>query len=67
MCVCVCVCVQPVEDVAQHVDKGYRMDAPDGCPDGVYRVMKECWDKDPSLRPNFARIERLLEQVACAS
>ena len=36
------------------------MDAPDGCPDDVYRIMKECWDKDASTRPDFARIESSL-------
>ena len=54
---------QTVEDVAQHVDRGYRMDAPEGCPDAVYVIMKECWKKDPSLRPNFTRIERLIERI----
>ena len=54
---------QTVEEVAQHVDRGYRMDAPDGCPDSVYSIMSECWKKDPSQRPNFARIERLLQQI----
>lgn len=53
----------PVEDVAQHVDKGYRMDSPDGCPENMYRIMHECWQKDPSLRPNFTRIERQVEAM----
>jgi len=53
--------LQPVEDVAQHVEKGYRMDAPDGCPDHMYRIMKDCWNKDPSQRPNFTRIEKQIE------
>lgn len=52
-----------VEEVAQHVDRGYRMDAPDGCPDSVYSIMSECWKKDPSQRPNFTRIERLLQHI----
>ncbi len=54
---------QPVEDVAQHVEKGYRMDAPDGCPDSIYRIMQECWQKDSSQRPNFTRIERQLDTM----
>ena len=54
---------QTVEEVAQHVDRGYRMDAPDGCPDSVYSIMSECWKKDPSQRPNFTRIESLLQLI----
>ena len=57
-------CTQPVEDVAQHIEKGYRMDAPDGSPDAIHRIMQECWNKDPSQRPNFTRIERQLDTIA---
>lgn len=55
--------LQPVEDVAQHVEKGYRMDAPDGCPDNIYRIMQDSWNKDPSQRPNFTRIERQIDTM----
>ena len=51
---------QPVEEVASHVERGYRMDSPDGCPEHIYAIMVECWHKDPSQRPNFARITKLL-------
>ena len=54
----------PVEDVAAHVENGYRMEAPDGCPDQIYRIMTDCWNKDLSQRPTFARIEKMLEQSA---
>lgn len=57
-------CPQPVEDVAAHVEKGYRMESPEGCPDQIYNVMKDCWNEDPSQRPNFTRIEKALESVA---
>ena len=50
-----------MEDVAQHVERGYRMDAPDGCPNGMYKIMKDCWEKDLSIRPNFTRIEKQIE------
>jgi c-src tyrosine kinase len=50
----------PVEEVASHVERGYRMDSPDGCPEHIYAIMVECWHKDPSQRPNFARITKLL-------
>ena len=50
--------IQPVEEVAAHVDRGYRMDSPDGCPEHIYTIMVDCWNKDPSKRPNFARIAK---------
>ena len=55
--------LQPVDDVAQYVDRGYRMDAPDGCPDTIFRIMQECWNKDRTQRPNFAQIQHTLESV----
>ena len=55
--------LKPVDDVTQRVERGYRMNAPDGCPDTIYRIMQECWNKDRTQRPNFARIERTLESI----
>ena len=40
------------------------MDAPGDCPGGICRIMRECWDKDPSQRPNFAQIEKMLESIS---
>lgn len=47
----------------QHVERGYRMDSPDGCPDIVYKIMRDCWDAEPNNRPNFTRIMKALESV----
>ena len=35
---------------------------PDDCPDHVYQVMKNCWYKDASQRPNFTLIIAQLKQ-----
>jgi hypothetical protein len=48
---------QSIEDVIPRIDRGYRMDSPDGCPDEIYRIMKSCWREDPSQRPNFTLID----------
>lgn len=32
---------QPLADVMKHVEKGYRMEAPDLCPPEVYQLMKD--------------------------
>ena len=39
------------------------MDAPGGCPDGIYQIMKECWDTVASQRPNFAHIQSTIESI----
>jgi fyn-related kinase len=30
-------------EVVEKVKKGQRMDKPPGCPDGLYKIMLECW------------------------
>ena len=29
------------------------MDPPDGCPNEIYQIMRDCWAADPDQRPNF--------------
>ena len=53
---------QTNEKVLQHIDR-YRMECPDGCPDQVYSIMRECWEKEPMQRPNFTRVYSLLQRV----
>lgn len=51
-----------------HVEKGYRMESPDGCPPEVYAIMKDCWDMDPDRRPDFRsllpKIDRIKQQTS---
>ena len=35
---------------------------PDDCPDHVYQIMKSCWLKDASQRPNFTLMIAQLKQ-----
>ncbi|CAL4102300.1 unnamed protein product, partial [Meganyctiphanes norvegica] len=53
----------PLADVMKHVEKGYRMEAPDCCPPEVYQLMKEAWDPEPVSRPTFAAAHRRLLQL----
>ena len=48
----------------QHVEKGYRMDAPDGSPDAIYQIMRNCWEKEPNSRPTFADIFKSLTSIS---
>lgn len=31
----------PLADVVKHVEKGYKMEAPEGCPPEVYEIMRQ--------------------------
>jgi len=44
----------PLGDVVKHVEKGYQMEAPEGCPAQVYTIMKDAWELVPEKRPTFA-------------
>jgi c-src tyrosine kinase len=30
------------------------MEAPEGCPQQVYKIMKDAWELEPEKRPTFA-------------
>ncbi|XP_042543521.1 leukocyte tyrosine kinase receptor [Dipodomys spectabilis] len=49
------------QEVLDFVVAGSRMDPPRGCPGPVYRVMTQCWQHQPELRPNFASISERLQ------
>ena len=47
--------------VLEAVEKGYRMPAPDGCPDPLYQIMLTCWKREAEERPTFEHLKFLLE------
>ncbi|KAL0601601.1 Tyrosine-protein kinase CSK [Plecturocebus cupreus] len=53
----------PLKEVIPRVEKGYKMDAPDGCPPAVYEVMKNCWHLDAATRPSFLQLREQLERI----
>lgn len=54
----------PNRDVMQLVTGGGRLDAPLGCPMPIYRVMADCWNPTPELRPSFSN---LLDRLTACS
>ncbi|XP_023567138.1 leukocyte tyrosine kinase receptor isoform X3 [Octodon degus] len=48
-------------EVLDFVTAGSRMDPPRGCPGPVYRIMTQCWQHQPELRPSFASILQHLQ------
>jgi c-src tyrosine kinase len=47
----------PLADVVKHVEKGYKMEAPDGCPPEVYEIMRQAWHLQPDERPSFRGVK----------
>ncbi|XP_042238364.1 tyrosine-protein kinase SRK2-like isoform X2 [Homarus americanus] len=48
-------------EVAQQVETGYRMPQPGKCPLMLYKIMLECWAKDPNKRPTFETLHWKLD------
>ncbi|NP_001274717.1 tyrosine-protein kinase STK [Hydra vulgaris] len=43
------------------VEKGYRMPIMPGCPEPLYNIMLQTWNKDPENRPTFDYLQGVLE------
>ncbi|XP_030289059.1 megakaryocyte-associated tyrosine-protein kinase isoform X1 [Sparus aurata] len=50
-----------LKEVKERVEGGYRMEAPEECPSGVYALMKICWEQEPRRRPAFHKLREKLE------
>lgn len=50
------LCLQSLKEVSEAVEKGYRMEPPDGCPGPVHTLMGSCWEAEPARRPPFRKI-----------
>uniref|UniRef100_A0AAQ4QKU3 Tyrosine-protein kinase n=1 Tax=Gasterosteus aculeatus aculeatus TaxID=481459 RepID=A0AAQ4QKU3_GASAC len=57
----------PLKDVVPRVEKGYKMEAPDGCPPVVYDLMKQCWTLDSVVRPSFRMLRDKLQHIRTVS
>ncbi|KAM3842506.1 tyrosine-protein kinase CSK-like [Diretmus argenteus] len=53
-----------LKDVVPRVEKGYKMESPDGCPEVVYNLMKECWILDAVDRPSFHMLKEKLHHIS---
>uniref|UniRef100_A0A8B9LP70 Tyrosine-protein kinase n=1 Tax=Astyanax mexicanus TaxID=7994 RepID=A0A8B9LP70_ASTMX len=50
-----------LQEVKEQVEQGYRMEAPEACPPEVYTIMRDCWEKEPKMRPSFHKLRELLQ------
>ena len=55
----------PTEQLLDFLSDGHRMEQPHNCPLDMYTIMRDCWEKNPDIRPTFTqlseRIGRILE------
>ncbi|KAM3911364.1 tyrosine-protein kinase ABL1 isoform 2-T2 [Leptodactylus fuscus] len=52
-----------LSQVYELLEKDYRMERPEGCPEKVYQLMRECWQWNPLDRPSFAEIHQAFETM----
>lgn len=57
------ISIQPLADVVKHVEVGYKMEAPEGCPPEIYEMMRQAWDLNPARRPTFQELKVKLLQL----
>ncbi|XP_073933082.1 tyrosine-protein kinase Fer isoform X1 [Castor canadensis] len=49
------------QQAREQVERGYRMSAPQHCPEDISKIMMKCWDYKPENRPKFSE---LLKELA---
>uniref|UniRef100_UPI0037E8F66B protein-tyrosine kinase 6b n=1 Tax=Semicossyphus pulcher TaxID=241346 RepID=UPI0037E8F66B len=45
------------QEVYEQVSCGYRMPAPNKCPNFLYQIMLKCWSAEPADRPDFKTLK----------
>ena len=45
------------------VSLGYRMSAPQHCPEDIFKIMMKCWDYKPENRPKFSELQKELTVI----
>ena len=49
-------------EVIKRLEDGYRMPCPEGCPELLYEIMKECWRDEATSRPTFKALQGRLDE-----
>ncbi|XP_064429546.1 megakaryocyte-associated tyrosine-protein kinase isoform X10 [Mirounga angustirostris] len=56
-----------LKEVSEAVEKGYRMEPPEGCPAPIHALMGSCWEAEPARRPPFRKLaEKLARELRSA-
>ncbi|KJH46169.1 SH2 domain protein [Dictyocaulus viviparus] len=56
--------LQPIQDVVRHIERGYRMEAPEGCPADIVCIMNDAWALLPQDRPTFGQVLQRLVTIS---
>ncbi|KAL0277038.1 UNVERIFIED_CONTAM: hypothetical protein PYX00_004461 [Menopon gallinae] len=51
------------QDVIKSIEKGYRLPAPMDCPEAIYQLMLDAWQKERTHRPTFSSIVNTLDKL----
>uniref|UniRef100_A0A673G025 Tyrosine-protein kinase n=1 Tax=Sinocyclocheilus rhinocerous TaxID=307959 RepID=A0A673G025_9TELE len=54
-------------EVIRALERGYRMQRLDSCPQELYDIMLECWKNKPEDRPTFEYLQSILEDFYTAT
>lgn len=54
-------------EVIRALERNYRMQAPEGCPSELYKIMLECWKNKAEERPTFDYLQSVLEDFYTAT
>ncbi|XP_072046073.1 LOW QUALITY PROTEIN: tyrosine-protein kinase Fyn-like [Amphiura filiformis] len=55
------------KEVLEQIERGFRMPKPDACPESLYRIMLDTWNKDPQSRPTFEFLHSVLDDYFVAT
>ncbi|CAK6444417.1 unnamed protein product [Pipistrellus nathusii] len=51
------------QQAREQVERGYRMSAPQNCPEEIFKIMMRCWDYKPENRPRFSDLQKELTTI----
>ncbi|KAM8779159.1 tyrosine-protein kinase Fer isoform 1-T4 [Rhynchonycteris naso] len=51
------------QQAREQVERGYRMAAPQHCPEEISKIMMKCWDYKPENRPKFSELQKELTVI----
>ncbi|XP_016077460.1 PREDICTED: tyrosine-protein kinase Fer isoform X1 [Miniopterus natalensis] len=51
------------QQAREQVERGYRMSAPQHCPEDIFKIMMKCWDYKPENRPKFSELQKELSVI----
>lgn len=51
------------QQAREQVERGYRMSAPQNCPEEIFTIMMKCWDYKPENRPKFSDLHKELTAI----